>query len=733
MKNPLIEVNSIFRYTCSKDRTIKERVVWIDEANNVAFMFNIESENEFPVLRKVSNMEKEILDGIRVKESDPYTIVIDENTLTEKEISVRDKANEIIKSLVNCEPEIYYRNQRGALVQSAMDTFDVSIHTVYKYLRRYWQRGKNKNAFLPYYENCGGSGKPRVAGEKKRGRPRNFSSIIGEGKNVTQKDLIYFEKTLSTYHFKRNGLNLSDTYDILLKEHYFCDIRYDENGIKKTILKSSNEIPSLEQFKYWYHKIYGCEDIIRSVKGNRYFELNNRPLLSNSTVEAFGPGFKYQIDATVGDIYLVSRFNRSWIVGRPIIYIVVDVFSRMIVGLHIGLRGPSWDEASIAIANAILNKKNYCIKYGIDISDEEWPAHGIMSVLFGDRGELASTMVESVANALNFRIENAPPYRADWKGIVERYFKTINEKVEPFMPGSVKPDFATRGGHDYRLDAKLDIYQFTRLIIKCILKYNNFHYMKYYPLSEKMIAEEIDPIPCELWNWGIEEFGRPSTRDDDYVKLSLMPRATAEITGRGISFKRKLLYSCDKAVREGWFIRGNSKSPKKVNISYDPSNLDHIYIWEMGEHSYEVCSLLPDQKTFLGRNLFEVENYIANQALKRKLHQEKERQADDDLLAEILHDIGKASEMTDVALIDKKSNRSRIKNIKNNRKQEAIIIREDNNYKLTDKLDKKESISNGKVIPIKPSILNDSLEFPSDVEFLTLRQKEKQNDNDQRK
>ncbi|SDD69793.1 Integrase core domain-containing protein [Sporomusa acidovorans] len=297
---------------------------------------------------------------------------------------------------------------------------------------------------------------------------------------------------------------MPDTYDMMLKEHYYCDIRYDENGVKKTILKGSDEIPTFEQFRYWYFKKYDCESRIRSSKGDRYFELNKRPILGSSTAEAFGPGFKYQMDATVGDIYLVSRFNRSWIVGRPVIYVIIDVFSRMIVGLHISLRGPSWDEASIAIANAILNKKSYCAKYGIDISDEEWPAYGIMSVLFGDRGELAGTMIEPAANALNFRIENAPPYRADWKGIVERYFKTIHEKVEPFMPGSIKPDFAVRGGHDYRLDAKLDIYQFTRLIIKCVLKYNNYHFMKYYPVSKEMIAEDIDPIPCELWKWGLK-------------------------------------------------------------------------------------------------------------------------------------------------------------------------------------------------------------------------------------
>ena len=35
---------------------------------------------------------------------------------------------------------------------------------------------------------------------------------------------------------------------------------------------------------------------------------------------------------TVGDIYLLSRFNRADIIGRPVLYFVLDAFSRMVTG-----------------------------------------------------------------------------------------------------------------------------------------------------------------------------------------------------------------------------------------------------------------------------------------------------------------------------------------------------------------------------------------------------------------
>ncbi|WP_164907503.1 hypothetical protein [Clostridium septicum] len=49
-------------------------------------------------------------------------------------------------------------------------------------------------------------------------------------------------------------------------------------------------------------------------------------------MDVSGPGSLYQIDATVADVYLVSEFNRNWIIGRPVLYMVLDSFSRMIVG-----------------------------------------------------------------------------------------------------------------------------------------------------------------------------------------------------------------------------------------------------------------------------------------------------------------------------------------------------------------------------------------------------------------
>lgn len=43
-------------------------------------------------------------------------------------------------------------------------------------------------------------------------------------------------------------------------------------------------------------------------------------------------------DATVADIYIVSRLSRRPI-GRPVIYTMVDAYSRLITGVYVGIEG----------------------------------------------------------------------------------------------------------------------------------------------------------------------------------------------------------------------------------------------------------------------------------------------------------------------------------------------------------------------------------------------------------
>src|SRR5690625_2196994 len=92
--------------------------------------------------------------------------------------------------------------------------------------------------------------------------------------------------------------------------------------------------PTYHQFYYWFKKLEDPKRDIQFRKSTKEYELKYRPILSNSKSETNGPGTRFQIDATIADIYLVSSLDVNKVIGRPVIYAVLDVYSRIITGLY---------------------------------------------------------------------------------------------------------------------------------------------------------------------------------------------------------------------------------------------------------------------------------------------------------------------------------------------------------------------------------------------------------------
>ncbi|HBC92365.1 MAG TPA: hypothetical protein DCZ10_05550 [Pelotomaculum sp.] len=107
-------------------------------------------------------------------------------------------------------------------------------------------------------------------------------------------------------------------------------------------------------------------------------------------------------------------------------------------------------------------------------------------------------------DSLNIAVANTPPYRADWKGIVEQSFRLANLKAIHWLPGAIKERFRERGERDHRLDATLDLHQFTKIVALTAINHNLHHRIEWYLRDEFMIQEHVEQIPIDLWRWGIK-------------------------------------------------------------------------------------------------------------------------------------------------------------------------------------------------------------------------------------
>lgn len=714
----LLAVNTLIKYE-DRDKSI-ERILWIGhDSKNVVTISIFENVYKFKI-----RMMEEILDGIKdgyikIIDDDPLKRLVIDEDISDKNKELRDKAWEIVSSIM-VEPDIYDSKKRRKMILSASKKFNVSERTIYKYLQRYFQRGMNRNALLPDFDNCGGKSKEKKNGMRKRGRPKRFNDIVGEGINITDDIKRIFRIALNRYYYTNRQNPLTVTYQLMIRDFFSEEFKI-QNSVRIPIIKPIGEIPSFNQFKYWFYKERNLKKEVSSRKSAKKYELQHRAVLGDSTFQVQGNGV-YQIDATIGDIFLTSSYRKGWIIGRPVIYICMDTFSRYITGLYVGLEGPSWNGAMMAIANSTMDKVEFCKDYGIEITKEQWMVKNIIpDTIRADRGEWEGKVAEGLINGLNIKVENTSSFRGDMKAIVERYFRTINEKTKPFIPGFIDKDYRERGSRDYRLDGKLSLYNFTQIMIKIVLHHNNCNWLSNYNRDEMMIADDIECIPSKLWEWGLKNrAGKLRTVSQDIVMLHLLKTDYALITGKGIKYKG-IFYGCKLALTERWFEKARNNGSWKVQISFDSRNMNYIYIKNEDGKGFEKCYLLDHQDRYLNQSLEEIEYLIKAEKTKEKGYEEQVLQHKVDLMTEIEAIVKEADKSFNSEGTVNESNRKRIKGIRESRQIEKMLNRKEESFELNIK----DHNSKGEIINLSKINEEDYDNDLNNIDILRKKQKER--------
>ncbi|MGK8612934.1 hypothetical protein ACRS4M_10750 [Streptococcus pneumoniae] len=358
----------------------------------------------------------------------------------------------------------------------------------------------------------------------------------------------------------------------------------------------------------------------------------------------------------------------------------------------------------MALANTASDKVSYCADYGIEIEPDEWVCSHLPQKLTADRGELEGTMPNNLINTLGVDVETEPPYRADWKGIVEQQFRLLNHRTIKWIPGAVTARNRERGERDYRLDAKLTLQEFTQIIIRTILYHNNKHYMEWYDRNEFLIADDIPAIPRDLWNWGIKNrTGRLKKQPEDIVKLNLMYKGNASVTKAGIIFKG-MAYTCDIAIKEQWFATARAKGSWPIKVAYDPRTTNAIYIWLDEGRKFEICHLFEREERYFNKRFEEVEDLLEIEKQGKKEKSNETMRAKIELDAYVNSIVQEATKKTnEVVQQSDLSNLQRTKNIRGNRKFEKEQNRQEEALALGASIKKQDEFKSDKVVPINKS------------------------------
>lgn len=494
---------------------------------------------------------------------------------------------------------------------------------IYTYCRRWWQYGQIPNAVLSRYDNCGARrDKPRNI-KKKLGRPsrvtlhnqKNGGPTDATGANMKPN---WVEKILlggKLFYENRLEPSFKWAYEQTLARFFIKD-KIIENGKEKIIVPDPNkgEIFSKGQFRYHYLLNRDPRRAILKRSGAKKFNTRHRELRGKSI--ARGPGFRYLVDATLADVYIVSRYSPHLIVGRPVIWVMIDLFSRMITGVCVRLEGEGWLGLQLVLENTVEDKVAFCAKYGIEIDKNQWPGNYRPVEILGDRGPLIMRAIHRFIKAFNVVISNAPAYRPDWKGVIERLFAEMNIKVYKWLPGYVVPQRAP-GDPDYRLAAVFDIEELTALIIEAVLHHNNECLISdEVEIDPKFLAEGLAPYPTQLYLWGAKH--RPGgLRETDFeaVRRSLLLEGKVSVSGGEIKFRhpkapKPLKYKCDQFFEQGQLLRATGKKGLKFLALYDQRWAEEIYLLSKAGETPIPCQLCDPDSIHANRDWAEVVQYL---------------------------------------------------------------------------------------------------------------------------
>jgi hypothetical protein len=582
--------NDLLHYTHPSPRTV--RILWIAPEQSHAYVFDVAARSADVELIQLSVLHADIRSGhASVLPADPYLLVVSQDLLPPKHLQLRARAWRIIEPLVALEPGIYEARQRGQLVAQATATHGVSHPTIYRYLRRYWQRGQTPNALLPDYGNSGAKGKVRQASAGvKRGRPRKNRADDGPGLNADEEIRRTFRVATAHYAAGHGKFSRLGAYQQMLAD-FFVERRVDAESGRVVAAPSMQKLalPTFGQFNYWLdHDDDRPPEVAR--RSAAAMPAASPLALAAGALPPGRPGAGFYLDAVRAEVQLVSRADRNLAIGRPLIYLVMDSFSRLVTGIYVGMGEAGWPQAMLALANCSADKQRYSQQYGRRIEADQWPCRHLPETLFTNAALTCGWSGDTLLNNFNLRCVAVDGGPDDCRAVLEKRFRLL-------APGAE--------GAACRLDGVLDLDQFTRIVIDCVLYYNSRHALRH--------AGGL--APRQLWDWGVAHRGGGlKIYPEHLIRCSLMPVAPASVSGDGIVLFESL-YTCARAINERWFERARLRGQWSVKVAYDPANLDMIYLLDpAAPMQFHACHLSDASAAHRHLSAVEIERMPRGQA-----------------------------------------------------------------------------------------------------------------------
>lgn len=587
-------------------------------------------------------------------------------SLTPSALSTYQKAQRVMAGFLDIQrlqEHILLHRSIGQLVADTATASSVSPSYVYIYWSRLMRFGVHESSLLPLLFKCGGPGVSRptavqtLAGSlrKKPGRKTEREriaksygrSIEGEQPGMSVDWLARVR--LADGAIKAPKPSWPKRYEQIIRTGFAKSVTFDGDRVELN-MPPLGTYPNLGQVKYALQKdlsrLYRLVE--RTTKQHLVSQL--RGLAGRAWQGVAGPGHTYAIDSTVGDIYLRSSINRSWLIGRPIVYVIVDVWSTAVVGFYVCLTGPSWSTAKLALFNSVAPEGMVQSIYQIDNLSTVRPTSTLPHLLLCDRGEYLSRGHEETSKRLSYNASFTSPYRGDLKGVVEVLHRIEKDEQFLFVPGAI--DYRREELELRKVDPSTAIFtlpDFVTFLSHVFLEYN-FRNSRSERLDADMIAAGILPSAAGLWRFGHDVgIGYRRHTDSDHLMRELLSKSTARVGRNGVRFA-SCFYTSNELPLDEWTTIARNLGGWDATVYHHPGSMRSIWLELPGASSLIEMTMTSESR---GRDWASAEEWtdaLAVSKLNKRDNDHWSLARSIDLRAKTLELIQRAKALTEEAL-----------------------------------------------------------------------------------
>ncbi|MCR5324282.1 MAG: Mu transposase C-terminal domain-containing protein [Lachnospiraceae bacterium] len=519
-------------------------------------------------------------------------IVFDENSIPEEYRKAYNEKKELVRLVVSEYGPTYMGligKKSKPVITDFISRSKFKKSQVWNIIRKYLQSGFKDSSLMDqrYYRKVSNE----YTYKNKPGRkPKDIT--INKGKRITSEDIKNFEKYLKRF-MSHEVKTIQNAYDDMCGDCYMESI--NDNGVY--IEKLREDRPTYTQF-YYYIRKNTTEQARKEAKKTAGVVHNDSRVHIGTVMDGIrGPAHKVEMDAQEMDVSIVSEEYPEICVGRPILYIMIDVFSQIILAFSIALDNNSVVGCTNCFFNLIEDKeelfRKYCqtsFSFNADYSiNDIWPTGIRPAVIKMDRGsDFISDEVTRIACELNIDLEHVTPRSGSLKPLVENFFKNINTQLADLLStkGLIRKVYNSK----HHEQSCLDINDVRALVLNHIY-YHNTHVLEQYQPSPDMKRKKLILTPANIWKYGCENFSNPMrlpSRDEFIYKVLTPEKAT--VSKLGIKYQGMRYFNAEDEILNELMFHQQLKE-KTIDIRTDPRDMGHIYYLQKGK--LETASLDP--------------------------------------------------------------------------------------------------------------------------------------------